>query len=182
MSDSKSKVADGGKRWGIRWPLIVVGLLAAHVGGMVYAVALINHRTRTLGVVDNYYDQAVRWDEHQALMRESRALGWQVKIEPATEIDPAGRRAVAFTLTDAAGYPVTDATLDVTCIHPAHADAPVQASFPASKDGRFTQVLPMRYEGFYDFNVTAKAAGGKTFVTTVTQWVSTDGVRKGPNS
>ena len=161
----------------LRWPALIVGLLATHVAGMVFAVSLINHRTHTLGVVDNYYDQAVRWDEHQALVRSSHQLGWQVKIEPATEIDPAGQRAVTFTLTDAAGAPVSNATLDVTCAHPAHADAPAHLTFPASPDGRFSQSLPMRYQGFYDFTLTAKS-GDKTFVTTTTQWVNTNSVRK----
>lgn len=164
-------------RGALRWPLIIVGLLAAHVGGMVYAVTLIHHRTRSLGVVDDYYGRAVRWDEHQALLRGSRELGWHVTIAPSTEIDPAGQRVITFTLTDAAGKPVTNATLDVTCTHPAHADAPAHATFPASGDGRYSRTLPMRYQGFYDFSVTAKV-GDKTFVTTAIQWVDTETVRK----
>lgn len=159
----------------VRWPLLIVGLLATHVAGMVFAVSLINHRTRTLGVVDDYYDRAVKWDEHQAIVRASKELGWHVTIDPAATVDPAGRRNITFTLTDAAGAPIPSATLDVTCTHPAHADAPARYAFPASPDGKFSQTLPMRYEGFYDFTLTANA-NGKTFETTLTQWVNNDAV------
>src|SRR3954464_1159821 len=121
-----------------RWPLLIVGLPATHVAGMLYAVALINHRTRSLGVVDNYYDQAVHWDQHRALLRASQRLGWQVQIAPSAEVDRDGRRAVTFTLTDAAGHAIPDATFDVTCTHPAHANAPAHHAFPASPDGIFS--------------------------------------------
>src|SRR4051812_35012448 len=91
-----------------RWPLLIVGLLSAHVIGMLAAVVLINYRTRSLGLVDNYYDLAVHWDQHQALVRASRQLGWQLKIDPAVEVDRAGQRVVTFTLTDAAGKAIPD--------------------------------------------------------------------------
>jgi nitrogen fixation protein FixH len=169
MDAERDKKAKGR---GIQWPLLIVGLLGAHVAGMVSAVVLINHRTRTLGVVDDYYGRAVRWDEHLKRVRESEKLGWQVRVEAADEVDRAGGRAVTFVLTDAAGKAVEGATLDVTCTHPAHADVPAHYAFPASADGRFSHVLPMPYQGFYDVTVTAKA-GGKTFETTTTQWVNT---------
>src|SRR5262249_34729893 len=146
------------------WPIIIVGLLCAHVGGMVWAVVLINHRTKDLGVVDNYYDAAVHWDQHQKLVRESEKLGWQIKIEPV-------RDGVNFILTDAAGKPIEGAALEVTAIQPAHPDAPVTFTL-APRQSHYSQ--PLKYEGFYDFSIKA-TAGEKIFVTKVTQWVGGQG-------
>ena len=149
-----------------RWPLLVVCLLAAHVAAMMTAVVVINRRTPTLGVVENYYDRAVNWDRQLAVVRASKELGWQVKVETGA--------VVRFTLTDAAGRPIKGATLDVTAIHAAHSETPVKATFAASDDGIFGGELSMKHEGFYDFTVTARV-GETVFVTTVTQWVSREG-------
>ena len=69
MAINRTRSIEARTRGTSRWPFIIVGLLGAHVGGMVYAVCFINHRTRSLGVVDDYYTQAVKWDEHRATVQ-----------------------------------------------------------------------------------------------------------------
>lgn len=46
------------------WPFIVVGMLLAHAGSMIYIVILTQRNKPP--VVDNYYEKAVNWDRDRA--------------------------------------------------------------------------------------------------------------------
>ncbi len=49
---------------GNRWPIIVVALLGAHVTLMMWA--LTKCRIGDAGVIPNYYEKAVHYDEYKA--------------------------------------------------------------------------------------------------------------------
>lgn len=160
-------------RRSVRWPLIIVSLLGGHVALMVGAV-MIATNDRSFAVTPDYYQRAVNWDREQADRRASEALGWRVAVETSPRVDPLGRRAVAFVLTDARGRAVDGATLDVAYFHHAHAyDRQKLADLTPDPDAatRFTRRLPMRHAGMWEFRFTAKA-GGKTFVATQTQVIA----------
>jgi hypothetical protein len=50
------------------WPFIVVGLLAAHAGGMLFVVSLTQRNKPP--VIDNYYEKAVNWDRDRGRVVE----------------------------------------------------------------------------------------------------------------
>lgn len=170
----KSTEATGlpGNRSGKKWPYIILGLLGAHVLTMIIAVT-IAVRDPSFSVEPNYYQKGLNWDAERAQLHASEKLGWQVRVEASDVVDPLGRRAVSFVLTDASGKAVQGAALTVNYFHHAHADSELEAT-PASEASdarRFTQVLPMRYAGLWEFHFTAKA-GGQTFIASSTQVIS----------
>jgi nitrogen fixation protein FixH len=164
-----------------RWPLIVLSLLAGHVAIMLVAVVIATH-DKSFAVVSNYYDRAVNWDQSQAILRASRELGWHVQIVPATQTDPMGRRQVTFVLTDSAGRAIENAMLNVEYFHDSHASEVQNATIsPTGGDGReFTQLLPIRYQGAWEFHVTV-TGNGKSFVADIPQIVLNANVGHGTN-
>ncbi len=160
----------------MRWPIIVIALLAIHFVLMLTAAAIAT-RDRSFAVLPNYYDNAINWDKSRAQQRASDQLGWKLSIEPATTINPLGERAVKFVLSDAAGKPIDDAKLDMTFYHHAHASESSEVKLSESQAGEFTAKLPMRYAGLWQFNVTIEAQG-HTFISNVQQFVSNEGLAK----
>lgn len=154
-----------------RWPWIIVGLLGGHVLLMVVAVTIATH-DRSFAVVPNYYQRALNWDQTQAEKRASEKLGWHVRVEASSQVDPIGRRTVSFVLTDADGKPLDHAVLDVEYFHHAHGDEEKQVKLTpdATDPSHFTVLLPMRYPGNWEFHFTV-TAGGKTFVSGLTEYL-----------
>jgi nitrogen fixation protein FixH len=159
------------------WPLIVVGLLASHVVAMV-TVVVIATGDKSLAVLPNYYQQAVRWDDTQAELRASERLGWRCAFTPSPEVDPLGRRPVTLALADAAGQPVAGADIQLSYFHHTRPTDLQKATLRTAADGQATLTLPMTKEGFWQVNVTAAKAGDR-FVQTTTPFVST--ARRGPS-
>lgn len=152
-----------------RWPMIIIGLLLGHVVIMMVAVFLAT-RDRGFVVIPNYYQRASRWDSDRAELRASDRLGWQCMIVPADQVDPVGRRAVAFTLRDASGNPITRAEVRMDYYHPSHASERAEVTFQTDAQGAAALTLPMRYAGFWEFALTATHDGHK-FVWTTTCFV-----------
>jgi nitrogen fixation protein FixH len=159
-------------RGSLRWPLIIVALLGGHVALMLTAAA-IAVRDRSFAVVPNYYQSALHWDQQQAERRVSAELGWKVQVEPAAQVDPTGGRAVRFVLRDAGNKPIEGATLSLRYYHHAHASDAAEIRLAREEQGVFSTTLPMRYAGFWQFDVTAEARG-RTFTTSLTQYVSNE--------
>lgn len=155
----------------LRWPLIVIGLLVGHMTIMFVAVAVATH-DRSGTVIPDYYQKSLDWDRLQAQRRASESLGWTVTVTPAPQVDPLGRREVLVTLADAAGAPIKSAEVELSYLHLSHPAEPQHATLRTGPDGRATATLPMRYEGFWQIEVTATAAPNR-FTTLLSQFVST---------
>ena len=152
------------RKAGRKWPWIIVGLLAVHVAGMVTAAMIATH-DRSFAVVDNYYEKAVHWDQSQAILRASREMGWKVEIKPGDRVDPLGRRRVEFVVTDAQGRAIESSVLTAEYFHDAHASEvrKVTLSPDGSDPSHFGAVLPMRYAGVWEYQISV-TAGDKTYV------------------
>ena len=157
-----------------RWPIIIIGLLVAHVLLILWAVSFAVNANFT--VVPDYYQRAVAWDQTQAQKRASEKLGWQIVVAADRNVSPLGQRLVSFALTDAQGNPIPGATLAGQYFHHAHGNQ-VQ-SFELQPDsqtpGRFAATLPMRDEGLWHFEIVARTAD-HTWQTQLDQFVSTQG-------
>ena len=165
MSTDQPEIRKAGRKW----PWIVVGLLSVHVAGMVTAAMIATH-DRSFAVVDNYYEKAVHWDQSQALLRASREMGWKVEIKASDRVDPLGRRRVDFVVTDAQGRAIPGAVLTVEYFHDAHGNETRKVTLSADGNDptHFGAVLPMRYAGAWEYQVTV-TAGDKTYVEKKTQ-------------
>ena len=161
MSNNEARTLSKAKS---RWPWIVVGMLASHVLIMVVAVT-IAVRDRSFAVVPNYYQRGINWDAEQAILRSSAKLGWHVEVQTSDQVDPVGKRAVRFDVTDAAGHAVPGAVIELEYFHDAHGDEDRTVTLtPDPSDPRhFSAVLPMRYAGEWEFhyNITA---GSHTYI------------------
>ena len=171
MDSNKQSTPQKPRRRSI-WPFIIVGLLGAHVVGMMVAVAITRH-DRTFLVVPDYYDKAQHWDAAQAEKRSSASLGWTLQLGPAPAVDDHGNRSVLITLADANGQAIPGLTLTLDYFHHAHPDEQHKILLTASAaDGRnFSSLLPMSYEGVWEFHFTGHA-GDKTFVETQTTYLA----------
>jgi nitrogen fixation protein FixH len=145
------------------WPWVVVGMLGCHVAAMLVAMRIATN-DRHFSVVQNYYEKAINWDDEQSKVRESQKLAWQIAIDASPEADVMGRRNVTFTVTDRSGKPIEGSTLAVEYFHYAHPDKTHEVKLATIQPGRFTQALPMRHAGFYEFHFVVTAQG-ETFVS-----------------
>jgi nitrogen fixation protein FixH len=170
-SDPAPRPGGAAPAW--RWPAIVVGLLVAHCLFML-TVAMIAVGDRSFVVVPRYYEQALAWDQTQALRRQSKKLGWRLGIETGRSVDLQGRRLVVFTLADAEGRPMHDATAQISYYHRRQAQQVERITLSATAPGRFERDLPMRAGGFWEFRVLA-SSGGQEFIADLTHFVEDDG-------
>jgi nitrogen fixation protein FixH len=161
----------------LRWPLIVIGLLLGHMTIMFVAVAIATH-DRSSTIIPDYYQKSLNWDRAQADRRASEKLGWNVTVTPSPQVDPLGRREVLVRVIDASGEAIPNADVELAYYHLSHPAEAQHTQLHTNFDGRITATLPMRYEGFWQIEVTAKA-GGQRFVTVLSQFVST--AKRGPS-
>lgn len=159
----------------LRWPLIVVGLLVTHVLFMVL-VAVIAVSDRSFAVLPDYYRKALNWDQDRAALAAGERLGWKLRIDPSSRVNPLGQRSVRFELTDSSGRPVGQSKLRATYFHHAHAADAKRIELEEDSPGRFVATLPMRQSGLWQFDVTIDA-GGQAFAATVVQFVEMEGLR-----
>lgn len=136
-----------------RWPLAVVGLLAACVAGqgVLLAAAL---RDPSFRVEEDYYARARRWDDVMAQARRNGELGWRVELAAAPVTTPAGR-VVSARVLDRDGAPVDGARVHLTAFHNRWPDRVVEAELepgaaahaallPLTQPGRWSVRLEVR--------------------------------------
>lgn len=152
-----------------KWPLIIVSLLVVHVVAMI-VVAAIATSDRSFAVVPNYYQEAIHWDQTKALKEASAKLGWKAEIIVSATEDAKRDRLVALRVTDATGQPVNIEKAQLKYFHFSHAKDANSVTL-AARDGKIEGTIPLRYEGFYEFNLMV-SAGESVFVDKVTQYVN----------
>jgi nitrogen fixation protein FixH len=135
---------------GARWIAAVVGLLVGNAIAM--GVLLAEAGDPTPRVLPDYYRRAIAWDDTMAARRASAALGWTAT--PTLDGD-----RVAVVLVDAAGAPVSGATVTVTARHRSRADGVVAATLDEAAPGRYLGDLALARPGLHELEVTARRAG-----------------------
>lgn len=102
---------------GLRWILIVVGLLAGNVVAVVVLIAAAGPADADR-VLPDYYERAAHFDDDMAADEASAALGWKVDATIT-----AG--TLEIRMVDASGAPLAGAHVEVSGYHRAHAGAPI---------------------------------------------------------
>ncbi|MCU0624417.1 MAG: FixH family protein [Gemmatimonadaceae bacterium] len=135
---------------GTRWKAGVVGSLVGVVG--LYVVLIrIAADPAALAHDERYYQHAINHDAEQAIVQRNARLGWKVSLD-ATPLDAPGPGRITARVTDAAGAPITGATVRLTGFHLAHADAVVTTRATAGDDGYVASVDPLR-PGLWELEV-----------------------------
>lgn len=154
-----------------RWPAILIALLAGHMLLMVAAVSIATH-DRSFVALPGYYERAVHWDQEQADRRQGQKLGWKIDVLASPQVDPLGRRIVSFHVTDAAGKPLKNASLNVRYFHHAQSATPQSLRLTeadADDPARFTVTTQLRNAGLWQFDLVVQAGEQKAaFQQTVT--------------
>ncbi|MEM9382725.1 MAG: FixH family protein [Planctomycetota bacterium] len=138
----------------VRWPLIVVGLLATHVFAMLLAVKI-----ATAGgghtIVPDYYQKALAWDEMREDARTAAEMGWSVAVTPSVLTDEAGLREVRIVLHDRYGEPIEGASVAANTWHRAVGEARTFDAAAAAEPGVYVGRAPMERAGTWELEVVA---------------------------
>lgn len=151
----------------IGWPLLIVGLLLISITASVGTFVIAN-ADGGAQVVDDYYRQAVHWNETAARRAASAALGWEAAVTIRPEGTAAGLRGVDVLLRDRQGAPVTGLHGTVRALRPQRAGAVAAIPLAPVPDvpGLYRQQMPIDAAGLWDFEITAER-DTSIFVTTV---------------
>jgi len=140
-----------------RWGLVVVGLLCAHVSGMILAVRIATGDP-TFTSVPDYYQRAVAWDDQAAAQRASDALGWQAEVTSSA----LGDRLVVV-VRDAHGAPVDGLVGVVSAYHHARTRDVYDAPLTARGDGTYFAAIGVGAPGAWQVALRAER-GDEVFV------------------
>lgn len=155
---------------GTRWKAGVVGSLAGVVG--LYVVLIrIAADPAALAHDERYYQHAINHDAERAIAQRNARLGWRVALA-ATPVVAPGPGVFTATVTDAAGAPVTGATVRLTAFHLAHANVVTTAQASPGAGGYVAKVEALRpglwevevevYRGTDHLRTTGRVDVGRT--------------------
>ncbi|MEM9345895.1 MAG: FixH family protein [Planctomycetota bacterium] len=157
------------RRWHLM-PMVVLGLLGAHMAFIFTAITL-GTGDPSFAVVPDYYQKAVGYDAYKALLAESESLGWSVQLSPAGHADAIGQREMIVHLRDGAGDPVQGLRVLIDGFHQARASQPVSFECVEALPGQYVGKAPLAREGFWRFAIDA-SGGDQRFVAELKQFVS----------
>jgi nitrogen fixation protein FixH len=132
------------------FPAFVIGLLGLQIV-LSLAGVYIATRSKSFAVESDYYSKALHWDDEQAALRASEALGWHSVLHVAPELDAQSNRQLLLTLTDRDNRPLTQATVDVLFFHHAHASEHQMATLREIAPGQYAAQLAIRTPGRWEF-------------------------------
>lgn len=138
-------------RWG--WPVAVALVLAASAGSNIW-VMFVAKADPAFAVEPDYYAKAVGWDARMAQERLNSALGWRATAS-LTLARPGVPGLITVHLTDAAGRPVTGATLSVEAMHNARASQRYEAALQPRNHGDYAAPLDAHRPGAWEVRLAA---------------------------
>ncbi|QDU91028.1 FixH [Pirellulimonas nuda] len=151
----------------VRWPAIVIALLAGHALLVTGALVLSSTLIPAASIAPSGYAEALRWDDLQAERAASARLGWTATVTPAPQADLMGRRPIEIVLLDAEGAPVEGAMLDVALYHYAKADQPVAfRAGPSDAAGRVVAAPPLRRAGQWRLTAVVQRGADRLLIET----------------
>lgn len=140
----------------IRWPLGIGLIIAVHIAAMVGLVAVATGDPSHY-VEEDYYERALRWDEHMAQERKNAALGWRAAVAIADPVP--GRATLTVRLTDRHAEPVAGAEVRVVTFAVARAGRRLRARLAEAGAGRYAARLPIARPGRWEVRLTVTRRG-----------------------
>jgi nitrogen fixation protein FixH len=150
----------------IAWPALVVVLLLAGITA-AFAVMYASRSDGGPEIVENYYAEALAWNEHAAERTASERLGWALTYTVQGRASSESPVIVEFTLRDSLGEPVDHLSGEAHLRRPHRA---VEAGIVALEEGHLPGVyfirLPAGFPGLWDIGLDARD-GTNRFLDTV---------------
>lgn len=159
MNAGNRQTKDDAASWyHLKWPAIVVVLLAGHIFIVTGALLLSSTWMPGASVVPASYADDLKWDDLQVLQDKSQQLGWSLEVMPTDATELNGDRHVRFVLRNAQGEPIPDAKLAVTIYHHSRPHRPIETFFEPSDDaaGVREAALDIDREGLWHLSATAQ--------------------------
>jgi nitrogen fixation protein FixH len=174
MSTPFTTILPQQKRAGRRWIVAVVGLLILQMGLTLYGVGYAIRGGKSAAVEDDYYNKALHWDDHEALVRASAALGWKAQVTVGDAATTEGDHALMIQLNDATGKALEGAQINVAYFHHAAPLDLQQVTLKATGGGMYAASAPLKREGIWEFRITIHrpqdcGCGTDTFIQTTEQ-------------
>ena len=132
---------------GAAWPVGIVALLTLFVAANLFVMQLAK-ADPSFAIEPDYYRKAVGFDSTMALARRSAALGWAARASITSD-------SLVVTLTDAAGRPVTGATVAVSARFNARANDVRAATLRDAAPGRYVAALARPHAGEWEVRIDA---------------------------
>jgi len=156
-----SDIQAANRRAAWRWGGLIVGLLGLQVTGGVTAVVL-SSNDPTVGIVPDYHQKALHWDDEVALREASRALGWKCDV---SQIDEASTVAgLRVTITDRDTTPVELAEGELTIYRHARASEVSRVRLPAGVIGMIKLDSCFDADGLWQVSIDVTDRNGNRFV------------------
>jgi len=156
-----------------RWGALIVGMLGLQVGLGVVAIVLATS-DKSVAVVPDYYEKAMKWDEEVAARDASDSLGWTATVEYFSPDPPAA--GLAIRLTDAEDHPVPIQSGRVRFYHHARAAEVFYHEVGVTRDGRVRCPDCFPNEGLWQVELDLVDGAGQRFVDSRTIEVALSGV------
>ncbi len=134
------------------WGGLVVTFLTAQVAVGVVAITLATGDP-SVAVVPDYYQQALRWDEQQAVQQASDSLRWAHRIVVPEVADPQGRRTVTVMLADSQGAPLESLEGQVRLYHHARAGEIQSLELESLGGGNYRVLAMMDRPGLWEIEL-----------------------------
>jgi nitrogen fixation protein FixH len=148
---------------GTWWPIGITSILAATVGANIWVMTIANDDP-SFAIEHDYYRQAVTWDSTIARARESVRLGWRLTPELGP-VTASGNRRLTARLTDAAGTPISAASITVSARHIARANDILDATLVPVGAGSYSAQLDARRNGQWELRFDVRVAASRYMET-----------------
>ena len=136
-----------------RWPLIVIGLLAAQATGLAVMIT-IAVSDPSVGVEPDYYEKAVAWDSSVAADRAAKNLGWDAALNmgPLTAAD----RELHVNISGKDARGIDEARVHVELFHQARSGHRLEADLTGLGAGGYATRLPITRPGLWEVRITVR--------------------------
>lgn len=150
-------------REGHLWPWGLGLVLAVTMAGNLW-VMHVARSDASFAVEPDYYRRALAWDSTRAQEARNATLGWQLEADLVPTGD--GRARLEVQLRDAAGTPVTGATVAVEATHNARAADIVRATLDPGPWGGYSAELAAARRGLWQLRFEV-SRGTERFTATL---------------
>lgn len=150
------------------WISIIVALLA--IPCAFYATVLVLVQVHPVTLEANYEKKAANWDQIRRQQQRNQELGWILDLQTGPSAQPY-QVELTLGLTDRDGKPIADASVEIEAFHETHVSKVVRRNMESAGEGVYRAMLPVRYSGMWEFQVTAREKNN-LFVQTIQQTVS----------
>lgn len=134
---------------GMGWPIGIAITLGIVVVANI-SIAIVASDPNALVVEPDYYQKAVDYDATMRQDSVNAQLGWRI-VPSLGRVSPDSSAELRVELRDAAGAPLSGATVSVIAVHNAIANAPVTATLGDAGRGAYVARLPMHRVGQWEF-------------------------------